>query len=319
MRAALLVLPVALAMAASTGAVREIQTTSATQPARPFVLAAAYHHPSIAIEPFARFTGSTWVNSWPPADESGSKPASLDRVPVRWLAKPVPRAWTLWPNAGAPFKSVVTGIVRHEGGCTAPLVLTLDPTPGVTIAVPDDGPPVLAVDTDQAVEGVRDVPASDSEGRALIPLVIKTFGQHESRLIVGAATAEHVQAARREIDISKLAIETTKLVRAAREIEPSLYYFEARKETSLKSGPLFGIVVRGWLRRSGQDRIAVSVSGGAYSDEGQTFATPLGIVRAADRQFWVFLLTHYESMEFAIDEITTAGARRLLRAGGSGC
>jgi len=286
----------------------------------PFVLGAAHQAPLLSIEPFARFTGSRWVNTWPPADESNKPAPALDRVPAGWLAKPVPREWTLWPTTGAPIKATITGIAREDGGCTAPLVLTLAPADALDIAFADDnGPPLIAVDTQQPIEGVRRMRPTDAEWQPLTQVIEQAFRANEPRFLMAPSTRSLVETARRELDFTMLEIDTASLTRAARELEPSLYYFEAQKQTTLKSGLLFGIKARGWLRRNGTTWSAVGVTGAPFDEEGLSSVTPLGIVRASGRVFWVSMITYYESMEFAIDEILPQGSRRLLRAGGGGC
>jgi hypothetical protein len=314
-----LVISVALSLWIVTGLVPVAQSEQ-SETTSSFILGAAHQAPLLSIEPFARFTGTGWVNSWPPADEGKTLVPALDRVPLRWLAKPVPREWTLWPTTGAPIKAAVTGIAREDGGCTAPLVLTMASTPALDIAFADDnGPPLIAVDTQQLVEGVRRVKSTDPESRSLTQVIEQAFRANEPRFLMAPATRSLVEAARQEIDFATLEIETASLSRAARELEPSLYYFEAQKQTTLKSGLLFGIKARGWLRRNGTTWSAVGLTGAPFDEEGLSSVTPLGIVRVTGRVFWVSLLTYYESMEFAIDEILPQGSRRLLRSGGGGC
>jgi hypothetical protein len=161
--------------------------------------------------------------------------------------------------------------------------------------------------------------STDPEWRPLTQVIEQAFRANEPRLLMTPSTRSLVETARREIDFATLDIETASVTRAARELEPSLYYFEAQKQTTLKSGVLFGIKARGWLRRNGAAWSAVGVTGAPFDEEGLSSVTPLGIVRATGRVFWVSMITYYESMDFGIDEIVPGGARRLLRSGGSGC
>src|SRR5678816_3808075 len=105
MRSKRLLWVLALAALYTVGPIAAVQRQMAPT-AGPFVLGLVRWNG--AIEIVGRFTGQTWVNTWPVPAEFPVPVPAIDDVPDTWLGRPVPRQWTIWSKAG-PLALRVTG------------------------------------------------------------------------------------------------------------------------------------------------------------------------------------------------------------------
>jgi len=179
----------------------------------------------------------------------------------------------------------------------------------------------LAVDNDQVLEQVREVEATSAEWRRLQPVVETTVRANERRLASiepsNPAWQREVLATTHLFD-APLTVET--LYRSASHTSPVLYYFEAVRTVSRTDGLSISAKVSGWLRPDRGGRLsAFALTGSVYDEEGMWSLTPLAVVRLAGRVFWITNVSHYESSEYVIRDVSPTAVRRVLTAYGGGC
>jgi hypothetical protein len=135
----------------------------------------------VGLLPIARFTGSTWINTWPQPEEEGVPVPGLSDIPIGWLGQAAPRDWRLWGRDGATSKMRIAGTAR-ERGCSGSIVLTPDQNPEL--------PEGLAVNTDQPVEPVLALNRDSPDWRSLEPAIAAAFRENQQR-VVDAALHEY--------------------------------------------------------------------------------------------------------------------------------
>jgi hypothetical protein len=273
-----------------------------------------------ALEPIGRFTGSAWVNTWPPPDEPHVTVPPLDRVPLSWLGKRVPRQWTLWQN-GDRRTVTVTGTRRGDasgGGCTSPAVLTLTAPQGP----PDTRDDIaLAVDTAQEIVSLRALGHSDIEWAQLQPFVAEMFRANEQRAMRNGNRRWFVEAlARAKTNLASVPIRVEAVVRPAGTARPPLYYVVAARRADTGSGTV-GVIIWGWTQRDATGRwSALGVTGHSFGDDTPgNGLNPLGVLRVGTRTFWVMSRTGYESLGYEIYEVTASDVVRTLAVASGEC
>jgi hypothetical protein len=295
--------------------------------ARPFVIAVTQtvhsKPPATGLLPIARFTGQTWMNTWPaPVDRDlpGSLP-SLDLVPASWTDGPVPRTWMIWRSARDKTAVRVNRLAHDAGGCELLTLLMLDREPRRG-ASPDRWPPLIAVSNEHLIEPFVHLDKADREFANMVPTIEAMFRANEERVLgsPGLTRQSDLAGRREEINVGALPIVVGELSRPENARPNSLYYFEATKETTRSDHLLFGVRVAAWIRATAPGRwMIVDINGSAFSDEGIKHAAPLGIVRVGDRTFVVTAIGYYEGLEFTIDELLPGSVRHIVAASGGGC
>lgn len=241
-------------------------------------------------------------------------PESLDRVPEAWLGGPVPRTWTLWHPQSKQTTVRVNRVVRDQGGCTDLTLLTLDKQP------PRPDSLEIAVDTRQVIEPVAPLKTTDREFMRMVPSIEAIFRANESRVLRSPGLMRESERAEalKEVDLGALPI---KIDLSRLSLAPtSLYYFEARKETTRANHMLFGVRVAAWIRRAEAGRWQIiDVKGSVYTDETVTGLRPLAGIRVGQRTFVVTAIGYYEGAAFAIDELLAGSVQRIVTADAGGC
>jgi len=314
-RASILVLALMLAVVGSRPSVAAGQAP----PAAPFMVAAAIpgETGAYALVPIARFTGSAWVNTWPRPEDGGTPIPSLANIPTSWLGKPVPTTWTLRVGLGVSTKVSVVGTTRSPVGCSSPVALAvarLDGGPTNLSRAPDVG---VALDTDQVLEDVHTIQTGDQEWIRLRPAIDQAVRANQDRL-VGENSDSRMVEVLPQIDAAPVILEH--LSRPASDTSPLIYYFEAVRQAVGRNGATWGVNLRGWIRQDAGGQWSVfDLSGGTFVDDKRWSARPLGLFRLANGVFWVMEIGGYENLAFAIDEVSSAGSRRLVTAEAGGC
>jgi len=281
---------------------------------RPFVIAA---YSDGGLVPFARFTGTNWVNTWPTPDEANVRVPPLAEAPATWLGKAIPRQWIFWPEAGGRRSITVVGTRRGDGtggGCSVPAVLaTAEPL----------GPESrgLAVDTNQPIEPVRRVELSSPEWRRLEPVIDSAVRTNERRLITIRPHNRAWQAEQlAEVDVFQAPLTIDRVYRPVADAVPVVYYFEAVRTATRKNGTPLTMKVSGWVRPDATGGLAAfALLGSVYDDEGMWDVMPLAIVHVAQRVFWITSVGHWESSSFVIREVSPTAVRDVLTTDNGGC
>jgi hypothetical protein len=281
----------------------------------PFVVAVVF---GSDLLPIGRFTGSEWTNTWPDSEEKDKPVPSLADVPVSWLAKPVPRVWTLWPHASAVKQTIaINGTRRDPGGCSVPITLTIGPP----LTPPQTGshPPAVAVDTGIPVEAIRSVGPGSAEFPALEAVIRRTFAAEASRTLAAVRGDAWYRTASAGVDLVSLPMKIEVLVRPVANRAPVIYYFEAEKESNMRAH-LIGVEVRGWIQRTSDGRLTTfEASGRVYGDDSLGSSEPLALITLRGRAYWILAHHGYESAGFTIEQVSPGRTQRLASGDGGGC
>jgi hypothetical protein len=317
----------AIAAMASFCAPSQPQSTPSTKPTPSgpsFVLAVGGWQGG--LEPIARFTDDVWRNDWPAADESSVPVPTLDDVPASWLAKPVPRQWTVWKD-GRPYPVRVIGTRRGDGthrgdgtpgGCTYPAMLVLE-IPGDVPKDLYDGE--LAVDTDQPIPALQHLEPSEPDWSELRKVADQAFRVNEGRVMDGVRHSWHDwKLAEAKVSLKSFAVKVDSLWRVTAVDGSPWYYFLASRRAEIP-GDRLGLAEWGWLRRNAQGQwVSVGVAGTMLGGDGPGAGLiPFGVVPVGARMFWVMVRPQYESSRFEIYDVAATDVKMVLAAGGGGC
>ncbi len=306
--AATMMVPALLGLSGSVGQVRKGATSS---------LIVAASRP-VGLLPIARFTGSTWINTWPQPEDDGVPVPDLSDIPTSWLGQAAPREWTLWGRDGATSNLRVAGTAR-EKGCSGSILLTSDHSPELQEGV--------AVNTDQPVEPVLALNRDSPDWRSLEPAIATAFRENQQRVVDAALQPHSADAEVQRVLLPRLSGSSLAGVPITIDWmyrQHGIVYFEAHKAAAASLWQLEGLTVRGWLieAATGQWR-AVRVTGALVTSEsnglGASWRVPLGSLRLERRMFWVSALYGYESWGYAIDEVTPSDVREVIAVSAGGC
>lgn len=272
-----------------------------------------------ALVPIGRYTGDTWVNTWPEPNEGNVPVPAIESVPFAWLSKPVPRQWTLFLE-GRPTRITVTSTRRGapDSLCTSPAVLSIDRPPSIRDDAYDGG---LAVDNNQIVEDVRRLTPADAQWRVVAPVAERTYAQYESRALgAGDQTWFTDALVRGRIDLATKPMVVDAIYQAVTDISAPTFYFVATKRFVVENRE-YGVVVSGWLRPDVGGRwpamaVATRTFGGDITGDG---LRPLGLLRVLARRFWVMFAPGWESGGFELYEATGTDMLRLLTSSNGAC
>jgi hypothetical protein len=275
----------------------------------------------VGLLPIARFTGSTWINTWPPPEEDGVPVPGLSDVPTSWLGQAAPREWRLWVRDGATSTMRVAGTAR-ERGCSGSIVLTPDHSPEL--------PEGVAVNTDQPVAPVLALNRDSPEWQSLEPAIATAFRDNQQRVVDAALQPRSADAEVQRVLLPLLS--RSSLAGVSITIDwmyrqhggPGVVYFEAHKAAAASLWQLEGLTVRGWLVEgaTGQwraSRVTGALVTSASNGLGASWRVPLGSLRIGHRMFWVSAIYGYESLAYAIDEVTPSDVREIIAVGAGDC
>jgi hypothetical protein len=184
----------------------------------------------------------------------------------------------------------------------------------------------VAVNTDQPVELVPALTSGSPEGRRVEPAIARAFRENQQRL-VDDVLHEYSDSEERRILLpllsrSSLAGVPITIDRVYR--QRGVVYFEAHKAAAALLWQLEGLTVRGWLVEgaTGQwraSRLTGALVTSASNGLGASWRVPLGSLRLGRRMFWVSAIYGYESLGYAIDEVTPSDVREIIAVGAGDC
>lgn len=288
----------------------------------PFTVAAVqYGGDGTLLVPVARFTGTSWVHTWPaPADMSAPVPP-LDAIPTPWLGRPVPRAWTAWSASGRRTAVRVVGTARG-GACEGPVALKIDRVlPVRGIAAADADVATIAIDGPQAVEGFAPLTVASPDWASIEALAAVEFSRLE-RVVVDEF--------RDQGELKKAMLEDA--IRPGRrprmdaafgpagEARPRVVWFEATKRTAAIAA--YGISVSGWAFRTGDGRWTTfdPVATVLAADSGPVPGrVPLARFQVEGRIYWIVQAIGYEGASVLLFEVGSADVEQLLDVSLGGC
>jgi hypothetical protein len=286
-------------------------------PSGPFIVAVA---DGTTLLPVARFTGSRWVNTWPPpGDEDDPVPALAD-IPTAWLGQPVPRAWTLSTGDGRRLPLRVVGTSRERGACRAAVKLTLE---GARV------PEGVALNTDQVVTPIGVLGRGSPEWQMLEPAVVGVFRASQQQLVDDRLRrlgndSDSARILRPLLSPDRLANAPVTIDHLYRERDEPVLYFEGHIVAAADFWQLQGFMVGGWLTQDTAGRWRPSHLTGSFITEesgglGSELQHPLAVLRLDDKVFWVSEIFGYEASGFVIDEIMPTGIRQMIATTLEGC
>jgi len=198
---------------------------------------------------------------------------------------------------------------------------------------PDHSPELpegVAVNTDQPVEPVLALNRDSPEWRSLEAPIATAFRENQQRVVDTALQPHSADAEVQRVLLPRLS--RSSLAGVPITIDwmyrqhggPGVVYFEAHKAAAASLWQLEGLTVRGWLieAATGQWR-AGHVAGALVTGEsgglGAPSRVPLGSLRLRGRVFWVSALYGYESLGYAIDDVTRSDVREVIAVNAGEC
>ena len=272
------------------------------------------------VIPFATFDGRRWRNAWPAPQSSPIVPARLDDVPKRWWGPAGPIAtWHTLVNASErPIR--VTQPDWVDVHCARHLALRTDYATGGAVPTqteqpyPKDG---LAASQAGRVQPIEDLAPTALELAPVVPVLLGAFNRAERDTAsrtnhpMSRAQYEHIQPAFEAI----YAFGTS----------PRFYYIEAiRAYRLLGQRPdecvamAFGT---GWFVREGASvrPLVMFVDLLSCDRHGASYMLPLGVVRSADRLFWMAQFSGWDHERYAVLELTPKKVDVMVSTWGGGC
>jgi hypothetical protein len=275
------------------------------------------------IVPFATYDGKKWRADWPEPKDKYDVPINLSGVPKGWWGPIGPReTWQAWTPDDAPRLLRVLQPDWFAAHCQRLIGLRTDyrsrerPPPLMVRPYPKDG---LAVSPPQPFEHIRIVAAGDPERTLLAPVVAETFNRTERDLAKRGDGHPIPQADREKRGPAIEAVYTASS-------DPGVLYVEAAREYRGGDRPsadcravAFG---GGWFARDHNGRYAPLNTYVMVLDCDRKLASymlPLGVVRVADRTFWLAQFSGWEGEQYEVLEITPKAVDRIISRRGGAC
>lgn len=258
------------------------------------------------VIPFATFDGRRWSERWPEGLPS-ERPISLDDIPGRWWGiEPAPRRMRQW-SEGAPLGEVTL---------TAPLVVPLmcaprtalrsdykssQPVPpGFVLPYPKDG---LLVAGDATLSRIDVVDPASAEATGVLRLAIDEFNKQETAAASAFSAWRHPIKAN---DRKKVPVTLEAIYRAPAD-EPgwTAYFIETVRQyppgKDEQDGCGLATFASGWVV-TGPDRATIRVGARiTYCDrKGVGYMLPFGVVRADEKNYWVFQYAGFEIESYQV-------------------
>jgi hypothetical protein len=273
------------------------------------------------VVPFAAFDGKRWSNRWPgPTTSDLQVPVNVASVPKRWWG-PLGAIgeWQVWTGAAPGTVRVLQPdwVAVH---CTRQVALKTDyrsaelPPPPTAQPYPKDG---LTVWPPRPVERILILPASDPAVAELEDVVRSAFNRSERD------TADRFRHPVRE----RTRETTAPTIEAvyAWGAPPRLFYVEAARSYRSDSNRADSCVVgfgTGWFLRTETSGIRVAdmaVDLLPCDRYGATYMLPLGVIRAADRTFWIAQYSGWDHERFVVVEIKKDKVEAVVSTWGGAC
>jgi len=271
------------------------------------------------IIPFAAFDGRRWSNTWPMPSLELTIPIDVRGIPSRWWGPT--RAlenWQVW-TGGEPKPVHVVQPDWVNVHCVRQIGLRSDYAPAspapprVEQPYPKDG---LAVSPPQPVERIEVVPIESPEIRALIPAVHQAFNVAERKVedAYGHPIGRRAREGRTP-DVEAV---------YAFGSHPRIYYVESVRvyrilgQTGDCPMAAFGT---GWFARDGEDvrSLETAVDVLPCNRTGASFMLPLGVMRLANRLFWLVQFSGFNHERYVVVEIKPKTVEAVLSVWGGSC
>jgi hypothetical protein len=177
------------------------------------------------------------------------------------------------------------------------------------------------------VEPVLALNRDSPDWRSLEPVISAAFRENQQRVVDAALQPHSADAEVQRVLLPRLSRSSLAGVPITIDWmyrQHGVVYFEAHKAAAASLWQLEGLTVRGWLieAATGQWR-AIRVAGDLVTSEsnglGASSRVPLGSLRLGSRMFWVSAMIGYESLGYAIDEVTPSGVREIIAVSAGGC
>lgn len=312
-----------------------LQSVAAQPPAPeppPVPFAVAIVDAAGVVEPIARFDGASWERIWDEPAPKAQPPATLDQIPAAWFPPDgrLPSAWFLWlvndPRAiSAPFEERAGLPI----GVTDAVVLRIGCTERVVLASAYRAAPMPDGDAHRVKAGVA---LTENAIRVEQPTVLSPDSPLVTTITERALSAFH-RAEEDQLELLEpparkdvpsfaarraLPVKWTRAVRLGVAQAPRrTYYLEG--ETAYGAIVMTGHV---WVQIDRErDTLDAEV---ALTDPGRKevrVRTPLGVLRAGERRFWVFEVKVWEHAFYEIVEASGQGGRpaTVVEAQAGGC
>ena len=266
------------------------------------------------VTPFAAFDGRRWTARWPVELRNIDLPISLDDVPDRWWGvEAPPKSMTIWRDARRTGSVEITGLTTGRFMCEPRIALRSDYKPAEPAPPPFERPypkDGLLVAGDLTVEPIRVVERGLEWNRALTLLTGEFNKQETAAARAFTAWAHPVpeqQRRARQITIEALYAAPT------RDPEWTTYYVEAVREyppgPDDKDGCGLATFAHGWILVGSGNAARVRISSTVtYCDrKGVSYMLPFGLIRANDRNYWVYQYSGFDEEWYEVAEPTHRG------------
>jgi hypothetical protein len=272
------------------------------------------------IIPFATFDGRRWRNAWPNPQPELTVPINLDSVPARWWGPTGPLAtWQAWTE-DAEHTLHVTQPDWVDVHCARHIALRTDYRADGVLPIrveqpyPKDG---LAIAPPRRVERIAVLPPTATELIALEPVLLDAFNRGERE--VASRTNHPMARSGREI--------VEPMIEAAYAFGDStrFYYVEsirAYRSLGQRVDECLAIAFgTGWFVREGGklSSLVMMVDLLGCNRYGASYMLPLGVVRAADRLFWIAQFSGWEHERYAVLELSPKKVEVKISTWGGGC
>jgi hypothetical protein len=271
------------------------------------------------VLPFASYDGRRWQAPWPGDPKFAELPISLESIDRDWWGRAAPpQSMTLWAD-GKPrgdLKLVAPVIVRLP--CGTRLGLSTNYHPAVVPPSPMEQPfpkDGLVISGPQTIETIEMVPDDSPVKKMVAGSIVEEFDREENRAASEFMRWEH--PVRRQ-DRRKIPIDVETLYRApTADAGWTAYYVEAVRRYEPGPGEEgCGLLtsVRGWLRDGPKGEREAELSAQiTYCDRyGVTFMLPLGLIKLATGNYWVYQVAGYEREAYLISKPTRRSNERIL-------
>jgi hypothetical protein len=273
-----------------------------------------------AVIPFAAYNGKRWSSPWPAPQLDLTIPITLSAVPTKWWGPTRPlENWQATTAVGLRALRV-TQPDWVDVFCVRQIGLRTDyrpeepAPPPIAQPYPKDG---LAVSPPQAVERVEIVLPMANETQSLAPALLESFNRAE-RTVEGQAGHPIARRAREGVDPTIEAV-------YAFGTTPRVYYVEAtRRYRRLGQSAdecealAFGT---GWFVRdaAGVRSLTMAVDLLGCDRVGASYMLPLGVMRLANRLFWIAQFSGWDHERYVIVEVKPKGVELAANVWGGGC
>jgi hypothetical protein len=273
------------------------------------------------VVPFASYDGRKWRTDWPEPRNDYDVPVNLASVPKGWWGPiGVRETWQAWVAKDPPRLLTVLQPDWFAAYCRRTIGLRTDyhprePLPPQTVRpYPTDG---LVVSPPQPIERVEIVADGDPRRSRLAPMILESFNRTEREI----SSEVHYPVPRAEREKVAPIIEAMYA-----SPDGNVMYIEAAREYHQRADPsaacravAFG---GGWFARGANTLYTPLQTYVTMLDcdrDGASYMLPLGIVRLADRTFWIAQFSGWDGAQYEVDEIKSKTVEPVVSRSGGGC